>query len=184
MFLPNPNSSSNPIPNPIPAVSAAALPSPGATPAQRRIAIICSKGGLDEVYPALILANGARQSGVECLIFFTFWGLDAITEKKVDHLGVNMAGNPSSPMPTVLTGLPGMERMAAGMMAKKLKELDIPGPRDMLVMLDDMGCELYACELAMKFMDLTEQDLLPQVKGVLTVGDFYDRTEGATVLFT
>ncbi len=31
---------------------------------QRKVAIICSKGGLDEVYPALILANAARQSGI------------------------------------------------------------------------------------------------------------------------
>lgn len=95
-----------------------------------------------------------------------------------------MAGNPSSPMPTVLTGLPGMEKMAAHMMGKKLHELDIPGPREMLQMLDDMGCELYACELAMKFMDLSEEDLMPQVKGVLTVGDFYDMTQGAQILFT
>jgi peroxiredoxin family protein len=36
---------------------------------ERKIAIICSKGGLDEVYPALILANAARQSGIEAMIF-------------------------------------------------------------------------------------------------------------------
>lgn len=159
---------------------------PGAAPeaATRKMALIVSHGGLDQVYPALILANGARQAGIEAMIFFTFWGLDAITEKKVDHLKVNMAGNPSSPMPTVITGLPGMESMAAHMMGKKLNQLEIPGPREMMEMLDDMGCELYACELAMKFMDLEEKDLIPQVKGVLTVGDFYDMSEGAQVLFT
>ena len=31
----------------------------------RKVAIICSKGGLDEAYPALILANAARMSGIE-----------------------------------------------------------------------------------------------------------------------
>ena len=51
------------------------------------------------MYPSLILANAARQSGIEAFIFFTFWGLDAITEKKVDHLHVNLAGNASSVMP-------------------------------------------------------------------------------------
>ena len=54
----------------------------------RKIALIVSKGGLDDAYPALILANAARQSGIEAFIFFTFWGLDAITESKVDHLHV------------------------------------------------------------------------------------------------
>lgn len=178
MFLANPET------NPVPNAQTTPAPAETAKPAVRKMAIICSKGGLDEVYPALILANGARQSGIEAMIFFTFWGLDAINDKKVDHLGVNMAGNPSSPMPTIVTGLPGMESMAAMMMNKKLSSLDIPGPREMLEMLDEMGCELYACELAMKFMDLEEKDLLPQVKGVLTVGDFYDLSEGAQVLFT
>ena len=78
-------------------------PAPVAEPANRKMAIICSKGGLDEVYPALILANGARQAGIDAMIFFTFWGLDAINDKKVDHLGVKMTGNPSSPLPTIIT---------------------------------------------------------------------------------
>ena len=47
----------------------------------RKVGIICSKAGLDEVYPSLILANGARQAGIEAFIFFTFYGLDAITER-------------------------------------------------------------------------------------------------------
>ena len=94
----------------------------------RKIAIICSKGGLDEAYPALILANAARASGIDCMMFFTFYGLDVITERKVDHLHVNMAGNPSSPMPTMVAGLPGMESFAASMMLKQMKELDLPVP--------------------------------------------------------
>ena len=165
------------------APTAAPLATPTEAPA-RRVALIVSKGGLDEVYPALILANGARQAGIEAMIFFTFWGLDAITDKKVDGLGVNMAGNPAAPMPTVVAGLPGMAKVAASMMGKKLSSLDIPGPREMLKELDAMGCELWACELAMKFMDVEEKDLMDEVKGVLTVGDFYDRTAGAQVIFT
>ncbi len=153
-------------------------------PNPRTVAIICSKGGLDEVYPALILANGARQSGLDAFIFFTFYGLDAITEVKVDHLHVNMVGNPTSPIPTLVAGLPGMENFAAMMMKKKMDELDLPGVREMLTTLDEAGCELYACELAMKMFGRSKEDLLPQIKEVITVGDFYDLTEGAQILFT
>lgn len=150
----------------------------------RRVAIICSKGGLDEVYPALILANAARHSGIEAFIFFTFYGLDAISERKVDHLHVNMVGNPTSPLPTMVAGLPGMESVAAKMMKKRMDELDLPSVREMLEMLDDAGAELYACELAMEMMKLTDQDLLPQVKAVITAGDFYDLSDGAQIIFT
>jgi len=154
------------------------------TTTDRKVAIICSKAGLDEAYPALILANAARQSGIDAFIFFTFWGLDVITEKKVDHLHVNMAGNPASPMPTMLAGLPGMEAFAAHKMKKSMEELALPSAREMIEILADAGAELYACELAMQMFKRTPEDLLPQVKEVITAGDFYDLAAGAQIIFT
>ena len=151
---------------------------------ERKVAIICSKGGLDEVYPALILANAARQSGIQAFIFFTFWGLDAVTEKRVDHLHVNLAGNASSGMPTMVGGLPGMEAFAAHMMKKSMAELELPTVREMLKILVESGAELYGCELAMKMFKRTKEDLVPQVKDVITAGDFYDLSEGAQIIFT
>lgn len=150
----------------------------------RKVALICSHAGLDEVYPALILANAARQSDIEAIVFFTFWGLDAITETKVDHLHVNLAGNPANTMPTVLAGLPGMESLAASMMAKQMRELDMPSVREMIGILQESGAELYACELAMKMFKRRKEDLLPQVKDVITAGDFYDLSVGAQIIFT
>ncbi len=152
--------------------------------ARRKVAIICSHGGLDEAYPALILANAARQSDIEAFVFFTFWGLDVITEGKVDHLHVNLAGNPTSPMPTIVAGLPGMESLAASMMKKQMEELELPSAREMLQIIDEAGAELYACELAMKMFKRTKSDLLPQVKDVITAGDFYDLADGAQIIFT
>lgn len=152
--------------------------------ATRKVAIIASHGGLDEAYPSLILANAARQSGIECFVFFTFWGLDIITESKVDHLHVNLAGNAASGMPTIVAGLPGMESLAAKMMKKQMEELDLPSVRDMLGILDEAGAELYACELAMKMFKREKGDLIPQVKDVITAGDFYDLADGAQIIFT
>ena len=151
---------------------------------RRKVALICSHGGLDEAYPALILANAARQSGIDALVFFTFWGLDVITESKVDHLHVNLAGNPSSGMPTIVAGLPGMEGLAARMMKKQMEELELPTVREMIQILEESGAELYACELAMNMFKRTKQDLLPQVKDVITAGDFYELSEGAQIIFT
>ncbi len=150
----------------------------------RKVAIICSHGGLDEAYPSLILANAARQSGIEAFVFFTFWGLDVITESRVDHLHVNMAGNPNGPMPTLVAGLPGMEALAGKMMKKQMEELDLPGPREMVNILHESGAALYACELAMKMFKRKKEDLLPQVADVITAGDFYDLADGAQIIFT
>ena len=158
----------------------AVMPFPTAT---RKLAVICSKGSLDMAYPGLILANAARMEGIEAMVFFTFWGLDVVTKSKVDHLHVSTVGNPSMSIPTMLGGLPGMEAMASSMMKKQMTELEIPSVREMLEMLDDAGAELYACKLAMEMFKLEEDDLLPQVQGVLSAMDFMEATEGAQLLF-
>lgn len=149
----------------------------------RKMSIICSKGSLDMAYPGLILANAARMSGVEATLFFTFWGLDIINKKKIDHLHLTFVGNPSIPVPAMVAGLPGMEGFATTMMKREMDKLDIPPVREMIEMLDDAGAELYACQLAMEMFKLEQSDLVPQVKDVITAMDFVDQSAGSQVIF-
>ncbi len=165
-----------------PAAVAPTTPEPARQPITA-LSIILSKGSLDMVYPALILANGARMSGIDATIFFTFWGLDAVTRKKVEHLHVATVGNPSMAVPTWLGGVPGMEAMATAMMKKGIAKLDIPGVPELLQILADSGAHLYACKMAMDMFGLAEKDLVPEVEGVLTVMDFFDKSAGAQLLF-
>lgn len=151
--------------------------------AGRRVALICAKGGLDECYPVLIMANAAKMSGIDVSIFFTFYGLDVVTENRIDHLYVNMVGNPASPIPPMIAGLPGMEALGASFMRRKMTELDLPGVREMVEQLAASGVELYACELALKMFGRTRADLVPQVSEVITATDFFDKTVGADIVF-
>ena len=150
---------------------------------RRKVAIICSKGSLDMAYPGLIMANAARMMGIEAMLFFTFWGMDIITEKKVDKLHAGMLGNPSSPMPHSVMALPGMEALATAMMKKQMEKLDIPSVREMLDILDGAGAEMYACQMAMEMFGLTTKDLVSQVTESLTAMDFWQKAEGAQVVF-
>lgn len=150
----------------------------------RKICIIIAHGGLDQIYPGLIMASGARQAGIKTALFFTFFGLDAVTESKIDHLHVNLAGNPNSPVPTMVSALPGMEALAAKAMTKRMEMLDIPGPREMMKDLDEAGVDMYGCLLAMEMFKLEKKDLIPQVRDIITVADFYQLAEGGQILFT
>jgi peroxiredoxin family protein len=147
------------------------------------LAIICSKGTLDMAYPGLILANAARMSGIDATLFFTFWGLDIITKKTVEHLRVPTVGNPSMHIPTMVGGLPGMESLATTMMQKQLEKLDIPPICELLEILSDSGAHLYACRMAMDMFKRTKDDLVPQVEDVISATDFFDKAAGAQVLF-
>lgn len=157
----------------------------------KKVSIICSKGSLDGVYPALILANGARMEGIEVNVFFTFFGLDAITKKKMKKIKISTVGNPaltlpgtSIGMPTWLGAVPGMSTMATAMMKKTMESLDIPPIDEFIEMLSAAGGKLYACKATVDMFGLKEEDFCDEVAGILTVGDFYDLSEGAEIIFT
>ena len=149
----------------------------------RKLAIVCSKGTLDMAYPGLILANAARMEGIDAMLFFTFWGLDIITTDRLDDLQVATVGNPSMHIPTMLGGLPGLQKLATSRMIKGMQEADIPTVREMLEILDAAGAELYACQMAMDMYKRKKEDLIPEVKGVISAMDFLDKAEGAQIIF-
>ena len=165
----------------------------------RKVMIIVSKGTLDGVYPALILANGARMEGIEASLFFTFFGLNALAKKTMDHLKVATVGNSAMnmampmlglpmtmPFPTWMGAMPGVSAFATHLMNKEMEKLDIPPVGEFLELISDSGGKIYACRLAMDMFKLKREDLWDRVDDVLTVGQFYEHAagEGTHLLFT
>lgn len=152
----------------------------------RKLCLIASKGSLDMAYPPLILANAARMSGIETHVFFTFWGLDIITKKKMDKLNVATVGNPSMHpwfhIPTWLGGVPGMSAAASWMMRKEIDKLDFPPVGEFVEMLGDAGAHLYGCKMSMDMMKLTKADLVDGAE-VLGAMEFMEIADGAQIIF-
>lgn len=146
----------------------------------KKVMIICSKGTLEDVYAALIMANGALADGRDAKLFFTFFGLDAITKAKADHLHTATVGNPAfmPAMPTMVGGLPGFEAFASYMMQKQMDKMDIPHVSEFIEMIDAAGGEIFACKLAADMFKLKKEDFLPEVKDIITVGDMYALADG------
>jgi peroxiredoxin family protein len=143
-----------------------------------KMMIILSKATLENVYAAFVLANGARAEGIEAEIFFTFFGLEAVHKKKLEHLHVATVGNPAMHIPTMLGGLPGVEALATSMMKKEMEKIDMPDIHEFLEILSASGVRLWACKLAMDMFHYKQEDLYEGVEKVITVGDFYDRSKG------
>lgn len=152
----------------------------------RKLCLIASKGSLDMAYPPLILANAGRMSGIEVHVFFTFWGLDVITKKKIKGLHVATVGNPNMHpwfhIPTLLGTLPGMSAMASWMMRREIAKLDFPPVDEFLEMLNAAGACLYACKMSVDMMKLKQEDFVEGVQ-ILGAMEFLDIADGAQVLF-
>ena len=125
-----------------------------------KVSIIISKGSLEGIYPALIMANGARAEGIEANLFFTFFGLDAIHAKRIEHIKVATVGNPGHAHGDPLGGLPGMSGIATHMMEKKMTALDIPPIHEFIEMISDTGAGLYACKASVDMFGFTKDDFI------------------------
>ncbi|MCB2203836.1 DsrE/DsrF/DrsH-like family protein [bacterium] len=149
-----------------------------------KVSIVVSRGSLEGVYPGLIMANGARMEGIEATLFFTFFGLDAIIDKRLDNLKVATVGNPAMHIPTLLGSIPGMSAFATSKMKKEMETLDIPPVREFLEMIHDAGGEMYACKATVDMFHLTKDDFCPQVDDIISVGQFYEMSGNAQIIFT
>ena len=149
-----------------------------------KVSIIISKGSLEGIYPGLIMANGARAEGMEANLFFTFFGLDAIHTKRIDHIKVATVGNPAMHIPTLIGGLPGMSALATHMMNKTMDKLDIPPIGEFIEMIGDTGAGMYACKASVDMFGMSKDDFVEQVSDIITVGDFYDMAAGGEIIFT
>lgn len=150
----------------------------------KKVSIIISKGSLEGVYPGLIMANGARMEGIEASVFFTFFGLDAITKSRQAKIKVATVGNPALHMPTLAGAIPGVSALVTKKMASEMEKLDIPPIPEFVEMIADSGAPLYGCKASVDMFGLNEDDFIPHVDSIITVGEFYEMSAGAQIVFT
>ena len=158
----------------------------------KKVCLICAKGSIEDVYAALVMGNGAVMEGIETKLFFTFFGLDAITKKTMNKLHTSTVGNPAMrmpgglPFPTLLGAIPGVEAGVSAMMRSQMEALDIPPVDEFLDMITAGGGEIYACKLAVDMFKLKKEDFSEHVKDIITIGEFYEMSggEGTQIIFT
>ncbi len=158
----------------------------------KKVSIICAKGTIEDVYASLVMGNGAVMEGMEANLFFTFFGLEAVMKKRMDKLHTGVLGNPAmrlpggARMPSLLGIVPGMEAMVSSMMKKEMDKLDVPPVSEFIELFVAGGGNLYACKLAADMFKVKKEDLCEHVKGIITVGEFYELAggEGSQIIFT
>jgi peroxiredoxin family protein len=114
-----------------------------------KVSIVVSEGSLGGIYPALIMASGARAEGIEANLFFTRSGLEAVSRKR-----------------------------------SETEELDAPLIPAFIEKTAESGAGIYGCQGSCVLCGLGRDDLIDEVRDVITVGEFYALAAGGQVIFT
>jgi peroxiredoxin family protein len=137
----------------------------------KSLALVASKGGLDQVYPVLIMASTAAALGWDTHVFCTFYGLDIVHKKRNKKMKVAAVGNAASPpplqgrefrVPTFLGILPGMNSVATWMMKSWMKKSNIPDIEEMMQICLESGVHFYACSTTLGVMNIKMEDIIPE----------------------
>lgn len=151
-------------------------------PRSRRLAIVASKGTLDQAYPPLILASTAVSLGWEAGIYFTFYGLDILHRDRFEKLKMASLANPAGPiqLPNLLGAIPGATAAATKVMRRWMDRARMPTVPEFIEMSRDLGVRFFACATTMGVMGVTEDDLIPGAD-IAGAAAFLDYAAGADV---
>ena len=143
----------------------------------KHVNLLIFSGEYDKALAALILANGARESGMSVTMFFAFWGLMLLRDPaKMSQADKSVYEKMFSVVtPQGADQLP-LSRMNMGgigkyMLLEMMEDSHTPQLSDFLQGARKKGVSFYACKLSLEVMGLKAEELLPEVE-VLEVKDY------------
>lgn len=154
----------------------------------KKLSIIAFSGDFDKLTAVFTLATGAAAVGYEVNVFFTFWGLDAIKQKKGrSFVGGNWLTKLFGFMMGGISVTPNSRFNFLGIGPKifryLMKKNNVATLEELVDAANALGVNIYACEMAMHILGLTEKDFIHELKGVLGVATFLEISKNGQTLF-
>lgn len=128
-----------------------------------RASIVVFSGDLDRVLASFIIATGAATMGLEVSMFFTFWGLSALKERRLLE-GKNLAERMMAMMTPGSTLELAPSKLAffgAGsvMLRQMMRDKDITSLEELMDLAQELGVSMMACEMSMDVMGIKPEEL-------------------------
>lgn len=130
--------------------------------------IVVFSNDLDKVLASFIIANGAKATGKDVTMFFTFWGLNVLRKSNVNvkkglidrMFGLMM---PKGPDKLTLSKM-NMGGLGSLMMKWVMKNKNISTLSELIQQAKDSGIKFIACNMSMDVMGIKEDELIDGVE--------------------
>ena len=141
-----------------------------------RATIVVFSGDMDKVFAAFIIATGCAAAGMETTLFFTFWGLNAIKTGEPIRakgflgkmMGIMNRGGINRLNPSRFS-FGGIGRV---LFSKMMRDKNVASLEELRQTLIDLDVHMLACKMSMDVLEITRDDLIPEVEDIVGVATF------------
>jgi peroxiredoxin family protein len=135
----------------------------GQAPRADKATLLIFSSDLDKVLAGLVIATTAASMGMEVTVFFTFWGLNVLKEKRV-YQGKAVMERMIDLMTPTGPGHMGVSRMNMGgagavMLKHMMKGKNVMSGDEFLALAKESGVRLIACSMSMDVMGIRKEEL-------------------------
>ena len=154
----------------------------------KKLSIICFSGEFDKAVAAFTMASGAAAVNYEVNLFFTFWGLNIIKQKRGrKFIGKGALARSFNFLAGGFENLP-MSRLnflgsSPSIMTKLMKKRNVATLAELVQAAKDLKVGLWACEMSMNILGLKKEDFIPEIKEVIGVATFLSLSENGQTIF-
>ena len=143
----------------------------------RRINLLMFSGDYDKALAGFILANSAKDIGLDVTMFFAFWGLflmrqpgKSLENDKTFYEKMFGTVTPDDPETLPLSKM-NMGGLGKQMLLKMMEHEKAPRLIDLIQEARDNKVTFFGCKLSMDIMGLKEEELIPELQ-VVTAQDY------------
>lgn len=152
-----------------------------------RVSIVVFSWELDRILAAFAIATGAAALGYQTSMFFMFWGLAGLRQKKVMSGKRLREGLVSMLTPGNSRQLP-MSRMnffgvGARTLRKMMRDKHVASLEDLMRIARRMGTRMVACETSRDLMGIRDEELVSDVEFGATASFVADALHSRATLF-
>ncbi len=151
---------------------------------RKKLSLIVFSGDMDKLFAAFSIAAGAAASGMEVVMFFTFWGLRALKKKTSTGqslfgrlLGWFYGGDIERASPSRMR-FGGIGRW---MFKRMMRAKRIPSLAELRQTAIDMGVKMHGCQMSMSVMEIPQNALIDEVSACVGVAHFLEQAQESDI---
>jgi peroxiredoxin family protein len=138
------------------------------TPDANKVTLLLFSGEQDKIMAGLMIAATAASMGQDVTAFFTFWGINALKEKRL-YSGKDLKEKMIDLMTPAGASHMGVSQlnmlgMGAMMLKQMMKDKNIVSVEELLSLCKESGVRIVACSMTMQVMGIRAEELSPDIE--------------------